>query len=49
MHAPRQEHWNAAIRIVRYLKGCSGQGICFLVNMIYIFQDGVTRIGRAIH
>ncbi|XP_021839557.2 uncharacterized mitochondrial protein AtMg00810-like [Spinacia oleracea] len=27
MQAPRQEHWDAAIRVVRYLKGCAGQGI----------------------
>lgn len=24
---PRQEHWDAALRVVRYLKGCPGQGI----------------------
>lgn len=27
MHQPRQAHWNAAIRVVRYLKGSPGQGI----------------------
>lgn len=27
MHAPCQEHWDAAIRVVRYLKGSLGQGI----------------------
>ena len=27
MHQPRQEHWEAALRIVRYLKGTSGKGI----------------------
>lgn len=27
MHDPREAHWDAAIRIVRYLKGCTGQGI----------------------
>ena len=26
MQAPRQEHWDAALRVVRYLKGSSGQG-----------------------
>ncbi|PNX88028.1 putative copia-type protein [Trifolium pratense] len=27
MHQPRQEHWEAALRVVRYLKGKPGQGI----------------------
>ncbi|MCH87512.1 LTR retrotransposon like protein, partial [Trifolium medium] len=27
MHSPRQEHWDAALRVVRYLKGNPGQGI----------------------
>lgn len=27
LHAPRKDHWDAAIRVVRYLKGCPGQGI----------------------
>lgn len=27
MHKPRQEHWEAGLRVVRYLKGCPGQGI----------------------
>ncbi|KAI5662789.1 hypothetical protein M9H77_22112 [Catharanthus roseus] len=27
MHAPRRAHWNAAIRVVRYLKGSPGRGI----------------------
>ncbi|CAH9080818.1 unnamed protein product [Cuscuta epithymum] len=27
MHAPRQQHWDAALRVVRYLKGTPGQGI----------------------
>lgn len=26
-HEPRQEHWDAALLVVRYLKGTSGQGI----------------------
>ncbi|XP_056698313.1 uncharacterized mitochondrial protein AtMg00810-like [Spinacia oleracea] len=29
MQHPRQEHWDAAIRTARYLKGCPGQGILF--------------------
>ena len=27
MQQPREEHWNAALRVVRYLKGNPGQGI----------------------
>lgn len=27
MHDPREAHWDAAVRIVRYLKRCPGQGI----------------------
>jgi hypothetical protein len=27
MHQPRQEHWEAALRVVRYLKGSPGQGV----------------------
>ena len=27
MKAPREEHWQAALRVVRYLKGTPGQGI----------------------
>ena len=27
MHQPREEHWNAAMRVIRYLKGSPGQGI----------------------
>lgn len=27
MQNPRDKHWEAAIRVVRYLKGCPGQGI----------------------
>ncbi|CAH9142456.1 unnamed protein product [Cuscuta epithymum] len=29
MQAPRQDHWMAALRVVRYLKGSPGQGILF--------------------
>ncbi|XP_074291651.1 secreted RxLR effector protein 161-like [Silene latifolia] len=29
LHQPRQEHWSAALRVVRYLKGSPGQGVLF--------------------
>ena len=32
MHAPRVEHWDAALRVVRYLKGSPGQGILLPSN-----------------
>ena len=27
MHKPREAHWDAVVRVMRYLKGCPGQGI----------------------
>lgn len=27
MHTPREDHWQAALRVVRYIKGTAGQGI----------------------
>lgn len=27
LHRPQAKHWEAALRVVRYLKGCLGQGI----------------------
>ncbi|GAA0171560.1 transmembrane signal receptor [Lithospermum erythrorhizon] len=27
LHQPRQDYWSAALRVVKYLKGCPGQGI----------------------
>ncbi|GAA0148850.1 hypothetical protein LIER_08180 [Lithospermum erythrorhizon] len=32
LHAPRQDHWTAALRVVKYLKGCQGQGILLSAN-----------------
>lgn len=32
MQSPREEHWNAAIKVVRYLKGTVGQGVLFRAN-----------------
>ena len=32
MHAPSEDHMDAMIRILRYLKGASGRGIRFLKN-----------------
>lgn len=27
MHEPMEAHWDAVVRVIRYLKGCHGQGI----------------------
>ncbi|GAA0174005.1 hypothetical protein LIER_41638 [Lithospermum erythrorhizon] len=27
LQAPKEDHWAAALRVVRYLKGCPGQGV----------------------
>ncbi|XP_018448685.1 uncharacterized mitochondrial protein AtMg00810-like [Raphanus sativus] len=27
MHKPREAHWDAVVRVLKYLKGCPGQGI----------------------
>lgn len=32
MKAPREDHWHAAIRVVKFLKGCPGQGILLSSN-----------------
>ncbi|KAL9228407.1 hypothetical protein vseg_003993 [Gypsophila vaccaria] len=29
MHAPRQDHWEAALQVVRYIKSSPGQGLLF--------------------
>ena len=29
MHAPQEEHWEAVLRIVRYLKGTAEYGLMF--------------------
>ncbi|GAA0143892.1 transmembrane signal receptor [Lithospermum erythrorhizon] len=32
LHEPRQDHWSAALRVVKYLKGSPGQGILLSVD-----------------
>lgn len=38
MHQPRKDQWEAALRVVRYLKGNPGQGI-FLKATNYLRLD----------
>lgn len=32
MHQPQKDHWDAALRVVRYLKSAPGQGLFFSSN-----------------
>jgi len=38
MQDPRQSHWDAAMRLLRYLKSCPGQGILLPANNLLIPQ-----------
>ncbi|XP_013729639.1 uncharacterized mitochondrial protein AtMg00810-like [Brassica napus] len=47
MQKPREAHWNAALRVVRFLKGCPGQGILLRANSdlqrsVYVDADWST-------
>ena len=47
MHQPCQQHWDAALWVVRYLKGCLGQGIVLSSpNDLHLIAS-VTLIGLA--
>lgn len=37
MQHPRQEHWDAALRVIRFLKGTPGQGILLHFRLILHF------------
>ncbi|KAK2992563.1 hypothetical protein RJ640_022756 [Escallonia rubra] len=42
MQSPRSQHWDAALRVLRYLKAASGQGLFFTADsplQIYAFCD----------
>ncbi|GAA0155073.1 transmembrane signal receptor [Lithospermum erythrorhizon] len=40
MQQPRQEHWEAALRVVRYLKWCPGQGILLHPDCDFVLSGG---------
>jgi len=39
MHQPRETHWLAAMRILAYIKSCSGKGWCIGNMNMYAFLD----------
>ena len=45
LQQPRLEHWEAALRVVRYLKGHPSRGILLHADSIYGSQDGMILIG----
>lgn len=48
LQAPRQEHWDATLRVVCYLKGTLGQGILLLADSDLSLQGCVILIGRPV-
>ncbi|GAA0140208.1 hypothetical protein LIER_01596 [Lithospermum erythrorhizon] len=39
LHEPCQDHWTVALRVVKYLKGCPGQGILLSATSALKFSD----------
>ena len=48
MHAPQAAHWEAALRIVRYLKGTPGHGVMFENHGHLEIHDSQTLTGQEI-
>lgn len=48
MHAPRLDHWNAALHVVRYLKGHPRQGVLCVRIVICLSPPIVIQIGGVI-
>ena len=46
MQTPREDHWLAALRVVRYLKSDPGQGILLRADNNFQITGGVIRTGR---
>ncbi|WVZ15755.1 hypothetical protein V8G54_013321 [Vigna mungo] len=50
MQQPREDHWHAAFRVVRYLKGNPGQGILFVAHLLAnLLQDGSSLLTKKQH
>lgn len=45
LQQPRAKHWNAAIIVVRYLKGCPGQGVLLTTQSDLQISAITTPIG----
>ncbi|XP_019150301.1 PREDICTED: uncharacterized protein LOC109147108 [Ipomoea nil] len=45
MHKPQVPHWEAALRVVRYLKANPGQGLFFGLIVIYVYMPIVMLTG----
>ena len=45
LHAPRRDHWDAAVHVVHYLKGCSRQGILLHSDVTCLCLVGAILIG----
>lgn len=46
MQAPKEAHWEAAIRVVRFIKGDPGQGIMLKAENISLFWSYVILTGH---
>ena len=49
MHQPRKIYMEAALQVIRYLKGTPGQGLFFSQIMISSWGLIVTQIGQVVH
>jgi len=48
MHNPSEEHMNAVIRILRYLKSSPGKGLMFSKITTWMLRDTRMQIGQGV-
>jgi hypothetical protein len=48
MHNPSEEHMNAMIRILRYLKSSPGKGLMFSKITTWMLRDTRMQIGQGV-